>query len=221
MTKENTLTCAPMAPLLDHLFNEASAAARFDFTQIPEEETTRMMHSKTEYLNLYSLLKHMWLPVSRETGKLLYMLARSTKATSVVEFGMSFGLSTLYLAAALRDNGGGKVITSEFEPTKVAKAREHFVQAGVSDLVEIRVGDALNTLAVDLPETIDLLILDGAKVLYDDILHLLESRFHPGTMIIADNASYNQNYLTHVRSAENGYLSVPFSDDVELSVRLR
>jgi predicted O-methyltransferase YrrM len=169
---------------------------------------------------LYGLLKDMWLPVSRDTGKLLYMLTRSSKATSVVEFGTSFGLSTLHLAAALRDNGGGRLITSEFEPAKVAKAREHLQEGGVADLVEVRAGDALQTLAVNLPETIDLLVLDGAKALYDDILQLLESRFRPGTLIVADDASYNQVYLDHVRSPANGYLSVAFGDDVEVSVRL-
>lgn len=220
MTTKNTMSSAPMAPLLDRLFSEASTATGFNFSQIPESDTTRMMHSKTEYLDLYGLLKDMWLPVSRDTGKLLYMLTRSSKATSVVEFGTSFGLSTLHLAAALRDNGGGRLITSEFEPAKVAKAREHLQEGGVADLVEVRAGDALQTLAVNLPETIDLLVLDGAKALYDDILQLLESRFRPGTLIVADDASYNQVYLDHVRSPANGYLSVAFGDDVEVSVRL-
>lgn len=80
-----------------------------------------------------------------------------------MEFGTSFGVSTLHLAAALRDNGGGRVISTEFEPTKVARARANLCAAGLHDLVEIRVGDALETLARDLPEEIDLVLLDGAK----------------------------------------------------------
>jgi predicted O-methyltransferase YrrM len=83
----------------------------------------------------------------------------------MVEFGTSFGISTLHLAAALRDNGGGRLITSEFEPSKVARARRNLEAGGVADLVEIREGDALQTLAADLPETIDLVLLDGAKAL--------------------------------------------------------
>src|SRR5205085_1749915 len=94
------------------------------------------------------------LPVSRETGLLLYMLARSCRARTVVEFGTSFGISTLYLAAALRDNGGGHLITSEFEPSKVARARHNLAVGGLIDLVEIREGDALQTLSIDLPDTI-------------------------------------------------------------------
>src|SRR5690606_19232601 len=112
----------------------------------------------SDYIDLYGRLKDLWLPVSRDTGALLYMLARSSNARSIVEFGTSFGISTVYLAAALRDNGGGHLVTSEFEPAKVARARQHLTEGGLIDLVEIREGDALQTLAVDLPQTVDLLL---------------------------------------------------------------
>jgi hypothetical protein len=80
-----------------------------------------MMHSKTEYQNFYSLMKDLWVPVSRETGLLLYMLARNANARHIVEFGTSFGISTLHLAAALRDNGGGRLISTEFEHPEVTE----------------------------------------------------------------------------------------------------
>jgi predicted O-methyltransferase YrrM len=158
--------------------------------------------------------------VSRHTGALLYMLACSCKARTIVEFGTSFGISTLHLAAALRDNGGGLLITSEFESSKVAQARSNLIAGGLLDLVEIREGDALLTLGKDLPESIDLVLLDGAKALYPEILTLLESRLKPGALIVADNADYAPEYLARVRSAEQGYMSIPFADDVELSMRL-
>jgi predicted O-methyltransferase YrrM len=178
------------------------------------------MHSKTEYLKLYAMLKDLWLPVSRDTGKLLYLLARNAKAKAIVEFGTSFGLSTLHLAAALRDNGGGVLIGSEFEPSKIELARQHFVEGGVSDLVEIREGDALVTLATDLPESVDLLLLDGAKALYGDVLKRVEKHLMPGALVVADNTNYCPEYLAYVRAPQNGYLSVPFADDIELSMRL-
>ena len=218
-----TLTSAPLAPLLDRLFKEAEVAAtalRATFADVPEQERLRLMRSRTEYLALYSRLKDMPLPVSRETGALLYMLARSSHATSVVEFGTSFGISTLHLAAALRDNGGGALITTEFEPSKVARARRNLEEGGVADLVEIREGDALLTLAADLPARIDLLLLDGAKALYPDVLGLLESRLRPGALIVADNADHSPEYLARVRSLTGGYLSSPVSAEVELSMRL-
>ena len=215
-----TLTTAPLAPLLDRLFQEAGAATSPAIADIGPEERQRLMRSKTEYLDLYTRMKDLWLPVSRETGVLLYQLARSTNARHIVEFGTSFGLSTLYMAAALRDNGGGRLISSEFEPSKIAKAREHLAEGGVSHLVEIREGDALKTLASDLPESIDLLLLDGAKSLYNDVLTLVEHRLRPGALIVADNADYSPEYLARVRSPDSGYLSVPFADDVELSMRM-
>ena len=160
------------------------------------------------------------LAVSPETGALLYMLARTAGAAAIVEFGASFGLSTLCLAAALRDNGGGWLITTEFEPSKAARARENLVAGGLADLVELREGDALETLAADLPASVDLLLLDGAKALYPDILALIEPRLRPGALVIADNAGFNPDYLAIVRDPANGYLSQPLGDEVELSVRL-
>jgi predicted O-methyltransferase YrrM len=215
-----TLTTTALTSLLDRLFKQADVATSPAMDGISREERERLMRSKTEYLDFYGRVKDLWLPVSRETGALLYVLARSTNARSIVEFGTSFGISTLHLAAALRDNGGGQLIGSEFEPSKVAKAREHIAEGGLADLVEIREGDALKTLAVGLPESIDLLLLDGAKALYGEVLDLVEGRLRPGALIVADNADYSPEYLARVRSSGGGYLSVPFSEDVELSMRL-
>lgn len=218
-----TLTTAPIAPLLERLFTQADEASPMNdpaFADMTDDEHTRLMRSKTEYLELYGRLKDYPLAVSRETGVLLYMLARGANARTIVEFGTSFGLSTLHLAAALRDNGGGRLITTEFEASKAARARQNLVDGGVDDLVEIREGDALQTLARDLPDQIDLVLLDGAKALYPDILALLESRLKRGALIVADNADYAPDYMGRVRSPMAGYLSVPFGDDVELSMRL-
>lgn len=218
-----TLATAPLAPLLDRLFDEADAASPATIpalAALSAEEHQRLMRSKTDYLDFYGQLKDLPLAVSRETGVLLYMLARSGGARTIVEFGTSFGISTLHLAAALRDNGGGHLITSEFEPSKVARAREHLTAGGLIDLVEIREGDALQTLSVDLPETIDLLLLDGAKALYPEILRLVESRLKPGAFIVADNADYSPDYLAQMRAPASGYLSIPFGEDVELSMRI-
>jgi predicted O-methyltransferase YrrM len=215
-----TLTTPPLAPLLARLFEQAAAQTRAAVADLTDEEQSRLMGSRCDYLDLYGRLKHAPLAVSEQTGALLYMLARSCGARSIVEFGTSFGISTLHLAAALRDNGGGRLITSEFEPSKVARAQDHLAAGGLIDLVEIRVGDALQTLRKDLPETIDLVLLDGAKPLYPEILSLLESRLRPGALIVADNADYSPDYLARVRAPANGYLSTPFGEDVELSMRL-
>ncbi|RWD99987.1 O-methyltransferase [Mesorhizobium sp.] len=215
-----TLTETPLAPLLTRLFKEAAAATSPAVARYSSEERARLLGSKTEYLDFYGSLKDLWLAVSPETGTLLYMLARSTGARIIVEFGTSFGISTLYLAAALRDNGGGRLISTEFEPSKVVRAKANLTEGGLLDLVEIREGDALETLSKDLPDRIDLLLLDGAKALYPEILSLVESRLRPGALVIADNADFSPEYLERVRSPAGGYMSTPFGDDVELSMRL-
>jgi predicted O-methyltransferase YrrM len=218
-----TLTTIPLAPLLDRLFAEAdetSATTMAAVSDIPAEELARLRASKTDYLDFYGRLRDAPLAVSRETGALLYMLARGAKARSIVEFGTSFGISTLHLAAALRDNGGGRLITTEFEASKVARARENLTAGGLIDLVDFREGDALETLKADLPEMIDLLLLDGAKALYPNVLALLEDRLRPGAFVVADDADVSPDYLARVRSTGQGYLSTPFAEDVELSMRI-
>ena len=218
-----TLTTSPLAPLLDRLFREAEAASPATHAAIADlssEERARLMRSKTDYLDFYARLKDLPLPVSRETGALLYMLARNGRARTIVEFGTSFGISTLHLAAALRDNGGGRLVTTEFEPSKVARARANLAAGGLADLVEIREGDALQTLRTGLPQGIDLLLLDGAKALYPEVLSLVEDHLRPGALVIADNADHSPEYLARVRSPGQGYLSTPFAQDVELSMRL-
>src|SRR3954471_5508391 len=205
-----TLTSAPLAPLLDRLFDEAAASRREigpAFADLSDDEQTRLMQSRTDYRDLYGRLKNVPLPVSRTTGRLLYMLARSFGASTIVEFGTSFGISTLHLAAALRDNGGGRLVTSEFEPSKAARARENLSAGGLIDLVDIREGDALKTLSADLPDPIDLVLLDGAKALYPEILDLVEGHLRPGAIVVADNADFSPDYLARVRTLGNGYMS--------------
>jgi predicted O-methyltransferase YrrM len=219
----NALTTPPLSGLLQKLFADAdasTAALERQRTAMSPEQRAAPHSPSADYRAFYMRLKDAHLAVSPETGKLLYVLARSIKARSIVEFGTSFGISTLHLAAALRDNGGGHLIGSEFEPSKLAHARENLTAAALSDLVEIREGDALESLSQDLPATIDLVLLDGAKPLYLKVLALLEPRLHAGSLIVADNADWSPEYLARVRAADGGYLSVPFGADVELSMRL-
>ena len=218
-----TLTDAPLAPLLHRLFAEAQAPAspetRAALDRVPAARRAALAASATDYREFYTLAKDSYLAVSRDTATLLYMLARSSGAREIVEFGCSLGISGLHLAAALRDNGGGRLITTEFEPSKIERARQNFAAGGLDDLIELREGDALQTLARDLPARIDLVLLDGAKPLYPPVLALLEDHLGTGALIVADNADASPEYLDRVRSSEHGYVSVPFAADVELSMR--
>lgn len=224
MTTTTTLASPRVAELLARLYTDAdhtTAELRQMFgTLSPEERARRMADANADYRGFYHRVKDVHLPVSRETGALLYLLARANRARAIVEYGTSFGLSTIHLAAALRDNGGGALIGTEFEPTKVAHARANLAAAGLADLVEVREGDALETLARDLPASIDLVLLDGHKPLYPRILELLAPHLRAGAYLVADNADASPEYLARVRAPDGGFVSVPFADDVELTLKL-
>ena len=220
----STLTASPVAPLLDRLYADAARSGQIlgqMFGHLSREERlARMSDPNADYRAFFGKAREIHMPVSRTTGALLYMLARSNGAGAIVEFGTSFGLSTIHLAAALRDNGGGKLIGTELEPNKLAHARANLEAAGLADLVEIREGDALETLARDLPDTVDLLLLDGHKPLYSKILALVAPRLRAGSYVVADNADACPDYKAHIRASNSGYLSIPFAEDVELTMKL-
>lgn len=126
-----------------------------------------------------------YLPISKEQGQLLRTLILDHQCRNVVEFGISFGISTIYLADAVRQTGG-KVISTELLESKAWKASENIKEAGLGDFVEIWTGDAMQTLK-GYTAPIDFLFLDGWKDLYLPLFQMLEPLFHPGTLIYADN----------------------------------
>jgi len=221
---QGTLAQPAVASLLARLFGESERSdreLREMLGQItPEERTRWMTDPKADYRKLYGNVKQHYMAVSRDTARLLYILARANRARAVVEFGTSFAISTIHLAAAVRDNGGGQMIGSELEPSKVEQARANLREAGLADLVDIREGDALETLARDLPETIDLVLLDGHKALYLPIFELVAPHLRSGSLIVADNVDASPQLVARLRAASSGFVSVPFGDDVEVSLKV-
>ncbi|MEM7271988.1 MAG: class I SAM-dependent methyltransferase [Actinomycetota bacterium] len=161
-----------------------------------------------------------YLPVSRDGGRLLNTVARATGARHIVEFGTSFGLGTIYLAAAAKDNGG-HVTTSEIEPNKCRVAAENLDRAGLTDHVTILEGDALETLA-DIEPGIDLLFLDGWKDLYNDILDLLLPRLRTGAIVIGDNVNLAEarDYFDRVSADDSGFVTSRVGRDTSISYYL-
>jgi predicted O-methyltransferase YrrM len=169
-------------------------------------------------------LSDFYLPVTPEAGRLLYSLVRATRPSTIVEFGMSLGISAIHLASAVRDNGTGRVVTTELSAAKVATATKTFTETGLDDLITVLEGDALATLTgVDGP--VEFVLLDGWKELYLPVIKLLEPHLTAGALIVADNTSMDDTkpYLEHVRDPANGYVSVNFlardSDSMEISCR--
>jgi predicted O-methyltransferase YrrM len=168
---------------------------------------------------------NLYLPVTPESGRLLYALVRAGRPATVVEFGMSLGISAIHLASAVRDNGHGRVVTTELSADKVATAKATFAETGLDDLITVLEGDALTTLK-NLDGPVDFVLLDGWKELYIPVLELLEPRLSPGTLVVGDNTSMEglAPYLDRVRDPANGYVSVSFpvrdSDTMEISCRV-
>jgi predicted O-methyltransferase YrrM len=169
--------------------------------------------------------KDLYIPLSPETGRFAYLVARSSKAKRIVEFGTSFGISTLSLAAAVKDNGGGIVIGSEMEPGKVIQARANIEDAGLSKYVEIREGDAQETLR-DPGGEVDMVLLDGWKDLYVPILKILTPHIREGGVVLGDNIKTFPKalapYVSRVQGGAHGFQSVtlPLGQGTEYSVRL-
>jgi len=146
-----------------------------------------------------------YLAVSPAYGRFLQATARTHDARNIVEFGTGMGVSTTYLASALRANGGGRLIGTEWVPAKVDRARANLAAAGFADLVEIRSGDARITLQ-DVGAGVDLVLLDGEFDQYLAVLLLLEPFLATGAVILADNA-LDPDYIDYVRNPANGYRS--------------
>lgn len=171
-----------------------------------------------------AMAREVYMPVSREEGRFLYQIARLIGARNIVEFGTSFGISTIYLAAAIKDNGGGKVVGTEIEPSKHETATANLARAGLADCADVRLGDALETLR-ESPHSIDMIFLDGWKDLYLPVLELLKPRMRAGGVVLADNIHTFKTalrpFVDYLQSGENGFISttLSISDGLEFSIR--
>ncbi len=217
----NSLQSQPVRGLLDRLFK---AAEGDDLRRVRVAMAHPDGFGPTSQREQAAAYEEIYIPVSPEAGRLLYSLIRAARPATVAEFGTSFGISTIHLAAAVRDNGAGRVISTELNAAKVARATANIAEAGLADWVTILEGDARQTLAsIDTP--VEFVLLDGWKNLYLPVLHLLEPRLTPGTLVIADDtislAAEMGDYLGYVRDPANGYLSVLFPDADGLEITCR
>jgi predicted O-methyltransferase YrrM len=150
----------------------------------------------------------------------------------VVEVGTSFGISTIFLAAAVRDNGGGVVIATEYEPTKAAVARRNWDRAGLSRFIDLREGDLAQTLAV-IESPVDFALFDiWAPAVRPALGHILP-HLRPGSIIVADNTGADRSpgayggYFDVVGDPANGLRTMtlpfgkpPFAFGLEMTVKV-
>lgn len=163
------------------------------------------------------------LPIGRAAGQLLTVLITELRARWIVEAGTSYGYSTLWLAAAAQAVGG-RVVTFEISPSKAEHARAQIARAGLADVVDFRVGDAVARLA-ELDAPVDFALIDLWKDLYIPVFDLLHPRLARGAIVAADNMLFPevhrrdaQAYRRHVRTAA-GMSSVllPVGSGIEIS----
>ncbi len=219
----NSLRDPRVAAVLDRLH----AAAKGDRWRLPlkiPRVALAMLTGKKMWDAITpELMADVFIPVSRDQGVMLNLLAKLIHAQRIVEFGTSFGISTIYLAAAVRDNGGGTVIGTELEPAKHAGAQRNLEEAGLSDYVDIRKGDAMETLR-DVEGPIDMVLLDGWKDLYIPVLELITPRLRPGAVVMADNIfTFKRSlrpYVDYVQSGSNGFESttLELGEGLEFSI---
>jgi len=222
----STLADPKVKAVLDRLHREARGdELRYGLKLLPYL-AQKLLGREPSFTEQYQRMADLSIPISAEQGMFAYLVARSIDARRVVEFGTSFGVSAIYLASAIRDNGGGVVIGSEFISSKAERARANIEETGLTDFVEIRVGDAMETLA-DPGGDIDLLLIDGSKDLYLPILKMLAPRVRQGGVVLADNVlspfikKTLADYVAYMQDSRHGFVSatVPFQDGFEYSVK--
>jgi predicted O-methyltransferase YrrM len=208
-------------PKVKATLDRLRSAARGDFWKLPSAMPLMVWSALTGKSLMKVLtptrLAGAYLPVSRAMGEWLYLTARATQAKRIVEFGSSFGISTVYLAAAARDNGG-EVVTTEIVPAKCRATEASLREAGLTASARVLEGDALQTLkGIDGP--VDMVFLDGWKDLYLPVLELLQPVLRPGALIVADNVNLAdaKPYVRHVRASRAFLSSALFDEGAELS----
>ena len=220
----NSLDDAKVRAVLDRLHRSARRDWLFFATHLPMVASMLFGREERSPDEQARQFKDVFIPISRAQGRFLYLVARSIGAKRIVEFGTSFGVSTIYAAAAARDNQG-HVIGSELEPGKQRTALANLGAAGLEDVAEVRLGDARETLR-DIPAPIDLVLLDGWKELYLPILQMLAPKLRPGAVVLADNIRTFRKalapYVEYMQGGRNGFasLTLPLKDGFEYSVRL-
>ena len=176
--------------------------------------------------DLKRFLSNKMVALDRDKALFCYLLCRSLCATRIVEAGTSYGVSTLYLAAAVRDNqvDNGVVIGTEHEPRKVEIARANFAEAGLNEYIDLREGDLRQTLQ-DIVAPVDFMLVDIWEVALP-ALELVAPKLRPGAIVACDNTTVDaaeyKDYFTFLNNPINRFqtMTVPFEGGFELSVRI-
>jgi predicted O-methyltransferase YrrM len=206
-----------------HARSDAQVAALKSYA-----ERAKQAYPPTEEEEVRAFRSDKLVALDRNKAEFCYQLCRANNARRIVEAGTSYGVSTLYLAAAVRDNvraagGNGVVIGTEYEPNKAGAARAHFEQAGLSGFIDLREGDLRETLKqIDGP--VDFMLVDIWITMARPALELVAPYLKSGAVVVCDNTEqYRSEYADYFAFLEaNGFrtMTLPFDGGLELSVRV-
>jgi predicted O-methyltransferase YrrM len=227
---------SPVDDLLDRLYAQHAAqdaAMQTYFAARVAEGSVdwRRFDEKTN-----EFLRDKLVALDRPKAELCYHVCRALRARRIVEAGTSFGVSTLFLASAVRDTlrqerrdatgdeRPGVVIGTEYEPAKARTARSHFSEAGLAELIDLREGDLRDTL-VDIRGPIDFMLVDIWAPMAHAALALVLPHLREGAVVICDNTTqfreaYSE-YFEIVHDPRNGLrtMTLPFEGGLEFTVR--
>ena len=158
--------------------------------------------------------------VGPTTGQFLNLLARSLDAPIILEIGTSFGYSGIWLGEAARATGG-RLISMEVHEYKSVHAQEMAAKAGLSDVIDFRVGDAVSLIR-ELEVKVDLVLLDLWKELYVPCLEVFYPKLNPGAIVVADNMARQATGIAAYAQAVRAMpkmtsVLLPVGDGLEIS----
>jgi predicted O-methyltransferase YrrM len=218
-------------PKLESLLDRLHAQSDTQVEEIDNYFTQRRRVGKLDLEKPYDNELHLFLSdkmvaLDRDKGEFCYQLCRSIGASRIIEAGTSFGVSTMYLAAAVRDNQfkKGVVIGTEHEPAKVKVALQNFEEAGLSKFIDLREGDLRETLK-EVGGSVDFMLVDIWNVALP-ALELVSSNLRPGAIVVCDNTTVSaeayRGYFKFINDPKNQFrtMTIPFRGGLELTVRV-
>jgi len=199
--------------LLDRLHKQSDAQVDETNAAFARREVEIAIDREGFYdVDMQRYLSDKMVALDRDKALFCYLLCRSLRATRVVEAGTSFGVSTLYLAAAVRDNQveNGVVIGTEYEPRKVEIARANFKEAGLSEFIDLREGDLRQTLQ-DVGGQVDFMLVDIWEVALP-ALERVAPHLRTGAIVACDNTAVDaaeyKDYFEFIYNPRNRFQTI-------------
>jgi predicted O-methyltransferase YrrM len=227
MTTDELFVAIPdskVRAVLNRLHREESNQEKWLYLELSRFLPKFLLGKNLPWDKMNSTLERKYMAVDPAQGVFCYLLAQSIDAKRIIELGTSFGVSTIYLAMAVRDNGGGIVITTEMVEEKGQQAKRNLDEAGLSEFVDIRIGDALETLKQET-SSVDFFLNDGFPPAALPALKIIAPLMRPGGIVVTDNvglfkADYRA-YLEYIRDSRNGFQSalLGLNEGTEFSVK--